>query len=288
MSGRLLWPQSPEAALILQWCGGLMDGDAVLRPGPLSQEDQGHPSVPQLPCGNGAALSHWSLPMVLFGNDNFCCPSVNRISSINHIYRLVCPPLLIPLPPFRWSMQTRLCTANPVSKMSIDGRNNLLIWDILIWEVRGFFFLFFVELVNTINGFLKNYILTHHIQCTELRRRPEREGSFKKKHPPPNCLLSVWLQHADVACDHRSSSTFLRSQRTLLVAVYPSDPARLAAWPLWLSRPLKTKSPERGFRVSASHSLSVKDATLYVFVLGLVGMSWGQRWRGDLRSWNGS
>lgn len=35
-------------------------------------------------------------------------------------------------------MQTRLCTANPVSKMSIDGKNNLLIGDILIRKVRGF------------------------------------------------------------------------------------------------------------------------------------------------------
>lgn len=51
--------------------------------------------VPQLAASNGAALSHWSLPIMLFGNDNFCCSRVYRISSINHIYRLVCPPLLI-------------------------------------------------------------------------------------------------------------------------------------------------------------------------------------------------
>lgn len=34
-------------------------------------------------------------------------------------------------------MQTRLSTANPFLKMSIDGRNNLFIWDVLIWEVSG-------------------------------------------------------------------------------------------------------------------------------------------------------
>lgn len=101
---------------------------------------QGHSSVAQLLRGNGASLSYWSLPMVLLGNDHFCCFSVNRIISINHIYRLVAPCLLIkPFDAAEWSMQTRLCTANPVSKMSIDGKNNLLIWDILIWEVRGFF-----------------------------------------------------------------------------------------------------------------------------------------------------
>lgn len=56
---------------------------------------QGHSLVPQLPHANGAAFFYWSVPIMLFWNYNFCCFSVNRISSINHIYRLVGPHLLI-------------------------------------------------------------------------------------------------------------------------------------------------------------------------------------------------
>lgn len=81
---------------------GLMD-DCVsvqnlceTRPIPNKQPaKQGHSSVPQLLHGNAVTLSHWSLRIALFGNDKFCCSSVNRISSINHIYRLVCPLLSI-------------------------------------------------------------------------------------------------------------------------------------------------------------------------------------------------